>query len=279
MPRTTPKHHSGAQDSGWQPSLPEPRYSQSFERGLAILRCFTPKRQELGIVDLADELGMSRATTHRYVVTLQTLGYLEQVKSRKYRLARKANDIGAAALRTAGLSDLAQDDLHDLRRRTGFTADIAVLYGREIMLVDRARSFRQVEGMAHLGPGARLPAYCTAMGKLLLAFLPDAEQRTLIAGMSLIEHGPNTITKKEALRGELRAIRAKGLAVDDEELAADLYCMSAPLVDEARQVIAAVGVAAPTSAISLPMFVRTCRPHLAATATTISARLSDGEPG
>lgn len=70
------------------PSSRDPRYSQSLERGLAILACFTPPRPMLGIADLADELGMSRSTTHRYVVTLLALGYLEQETTRKYRLGR-----------------------------------------------------------------------------------------------------------------------------------------------------------------------------------------------
>jgi IclR family pca regulon transcriptional regulator len=74
------------------PSLREPRYSQSLERGLAILSCFTPKRPVLGIADIADELGMSRSTTHRYVITLLALGYLEQGASRKYRLGLRVTD-------------------------------------------------------------------------------------------------------------------------------------------------------------------------------------------
>src|SRR5664280_1831274 len=88
MPRTTSKapKATATQEPAWSiPSLREPRYSQSLERGLAILSCFTPKRPVLGIADIADELGMSRSTTHRYVITLLALGYLEQGASRKYR--------------------------------------------------------------------------------------------------------------------------------------------------------------------------------------------------
>ena len=81
MPRTSskaPKASASTQEPAWSiPSLREPRYSQSLERGLAILSCFTPKRPVLGIADIADELGMSRSTTHRYVITLLALGYLD----------------------------------------------------------------------------------------------------------------------------------------------------------------------------------------------------------
>ena len=89
-------------DSGRFPSLREPRYSQSLERGLAILTCFTPERPVLGIADIADELGMSRSTTHRYVITLTQLGYLEQGASRKYRLGLKVTDLGMSALNSTG---------------------------------------------------------------------------------------------------------------------------------------------------------------------------------
>jgi DNA-binding IclR family transcriptional regulator len=83
---------------GAVPTLREPRYSQSLERGLAILGCFTPERPVLGISDIADELGMSRTTIHRYVITLVALGYLEQDASRKYRLGLRPTDIGMVAL-------------------------------------------------------------------------------------------------------------------------------------------------------------------------------------
>jgi IclR family pca regulon transcriptional regulator len=90
-------------DSTVVPRLAEPRYSQSLERGLAILSCFTPKRPVLGIADIADELGMSRSTTHRYVITLLALGYLEQGASRKYRLGLRVTDLGMSALNSTGL--------------------------------------------------------------------------------------------------------------------------------------------------------------------------------
>jgi DNA-binding IclR family transcriptional regulator len=103
------------------PSLREPRYSQSLERGLAILGCFTPERPVLGIADIADELGMSRSTTHRYVITLVALGYLEQGASRKYRLGLRVTDLGMSALNATGLREHAHPYLEELRQRTSYT--------------------------------------------------------------------------------------------------------------------------------------------------------------
>jgi IclR family transcriptional regulator, pca regulon regulatory protein len=279
MPRTSTsatKPSANAQEPAWSiPSLREPRYSQSLERGLAILGCFTPKRPVLGIADIADDLGMSRSTTHRYVITLVALGYLEQGASRKYRLGLRVTDLGMSALNSTGLREHAHPYLEELRQRTSYTVSLAVLEGTDILYVDRVRSFRRGQNQIDLDlhAGSRLPAYCTSMGKLLLANLPDAEQRELIASIKVTKRGPNTITSKKALREELDEVQDAGFAVNDQELAADLYTIAAPVRNEAREVVAAVNLAAHSSMISLEEMVDALGPHLVSTADRISARL------
>jgi IclR family pca regulon transcriptional regulator len=279
MPRTSStaaKAPNNGQEPAWSiPSLREPRYSQSLERGLAILGCFTPKRPVLGIADIADDLGMSRSTTHRYVITLVALGYLEQGASRKYRLGLRVTDLGMSALNSTGLREHAHPYLEELRQRSSYTTSLGVLDGTEILYVDRVRSFRRGQSKIDLDlhTGSRLPAYCTAMGKLLLANLPEPEQRELIAAMKLTKRGPNTITSKKVLRDELDEIQAAGFAVDDQELAAELHAIAAPVRNEARDVVAAVNLAAHSSMISLEELVDALGPHLVSTADRISARL------
>jgi IclR family transcriptional regulator, pca regulon regulatory protein len=278
MPRTSSaaKTSSDGQDPAWSiPSLREPRYSQSLERGLAILGCFTPSRPVLGIADIADDLGMSRSTTHRYVITLVALGYLEQGASRKYRLGLRVTDLGMSALNSTGLREHAHPYLEELRQRTSYTTNLGVLDGTDVLYVDRVRSFRRGQSAIDLDlhPGSRLPAYSTAMGKLLLANLPETQQRELIAQIKLTKSGPNTISSKKALREELDEVAAAGFAVDDEELVADLYAIAAPVRNEAREVVAAVNLAAHSSMISLEEMVDALGPHLVSTADRISARL------
>ena len=111
------------------------------------------------------------------------------------------------------------------------------------------------------------------MGKILLAHLPEPEQRELLGNLKLSKHGPNTITSKKALREELDEVREEGFAVNDEELAPDLYSIAAPVRNEARDVVAAINVAAPSSMISLEEMVDALTPHLLSTADRISARL------
>ncbi len=275
-PSRKPKASKVDEEPAWSvPSLREPRYSQSLERGLAILACFTPERPVLGIADIADDLGMSRSTTHRYVITLTALGYLEQGAQRKYRLGLKVTDLGMAALNSTGLREHAHPYLEELRQRSSYTTSLAVLDGPEIVYVDRARSYRRGESAVDLNlhPGSRLPAYCTAMGKLLLAYLPENEQGELLAEMKLTKQGPNTITSKKALLTELDEIQSEGFAVNDEELAPELHAIAAPVRNEAREVVAAVNLAAHTSMISLSELVDALSPHLVSTADRISARL------
>jgi IclR family pca regulon transcriptional regulator len=252
-----------------------PRFSQSLERGLAILGCFTPARPMLGIAELADQLEMSRSTVHRYAITLVALGYLEQESSRKYRLGLRVTDLGMSALSATGLREHAHSHLQELRLATGYTASLAVLDGTDILYVDRVRSFRRAEGKIDVGlkPGSRLPAYCTAMGKLLLAHLPDPERRALLAGVRLAKRAPNTITGKEALHQELEQVREEGIAVNDQELAAGLYAIAAPVRSESRDVVAAVSLAASASVITLEELVAALASHLISTADRISARL------
>jgi IclR family pca regulon transcriptional regulator len=275
MPRTrTSADKTG--DPAWSiPSLREPRYSQSLERGLAILGCFTPNRPVLGIADIADELGMSRSTTHRYVITLVALGYLEQGASRKYRLGLRVTDLGMSALNSTGLRDQARPYLEELRQRTSYSASLTVLDDGEALIVDRVRSYRRGQSQAEfeLHPGSRLPAYSTAGGKLLLAALPDAEQRELIASLKLTKQGPRTITSKKALRAQLDSVLEDGYAVSDEELAAGLRAIAAPVRNESDEVVAAVSLTAPADAISMQELVDALVPHLIATADRISARL------
>jgi IclR family pca regulon transcriptional regulator len=184
------------------PTLSGPGFSQSVEYGLAILKCFTGEHPELGISDIADALGMSRSTTHRYVITLVKLGYLEQVASRKYRLSLRPTDLGMVALNSTatGLRDAARPYLEKLRDSTGYSVGLGVLDGAQVVYMDHLRNLRY--GQAADGPnirvGVRVPAYCTSIGKLLLAFLSQEDRESILAETSHTQRTGRTITQKEA---------------------------------------------------------------------------------
>jgi IclR family pca regulon transcriptional regulator len=229
----------------------------------------------LGIADLADSVGMSRSTVHRYVSTLVALGFLEQDASRRYRLGLRVADLGMSALNSTGLREHSRSYLASLRQRSGYTVSLAVLDGPEILYVDRACSFRrgQHEMNLNLRVGSRLPAYCTSLGKVLLASLSDAERHELMVQMTLAKRGPHTITSRKALRAELENVSGGGFAVNEEELAAGLVSIAVPIRAKNREVVAAINMAAHTSTIQLDGLVDQLLPDLFATADQISARL------
>jgi IclR family pca regulon transcriptional regulator len=208
-------------------------------------------------------------------MTLAALGLLVQGPSRKYKLSLRVTDLGMSALNSTGLREHSRPYLEELRQRTSYTVSLSVLDSPEILYVDRARSFRRGQNKIDLNlrPGSRLPAYCTSMGKVLLANLPEAEQDCLFADMTLSRRGPNSIASKKALRTELEHVLEEGVAVNDEELAQGLISIAAPLRTESREVVAAINVAAHTSMISLEGMVDRLSSHLVSTADQISARL------
>jgi IclR family pca regulon transcriptional regulator len=279
---------SAPSEQAWDDPLTlmgEARYSQSLERGLAILGCFSLERPLLGIAELADMLGMSRSTTHRYVITLVALGYLRQGARRKYRLALQVTELGLSAMNSTSLREHARPYIEELSQRSTFTVSLAVLDGPEILLVDRIRGRRRGQNLIELGvrAGSRLPAHCTAMGKLLIAHLPLRERRELLAELKLDRHGPGSIASKSALRDELESIPLEGLATGSEELAPGLIAIAAPVRGESSEVVAAAGMAAHNSMITSEGLVDQLGPHLISTADRISARLGyrreDERPG
>ncbi len=221
------------------------RYSLSLGHGLAILASFSAERPTMGIADMASVLSMSRSTTHRYAATLAQLGYLEQNSSRRYRLTPRCADVGLAALGSMALHECARPLVHELRRQTGWTVSLAILDGPEVMLLERLRGWRGLHEIdLRLGSSARLPAHCTALGKVLLAGLPDGELRDLLVTLTLKRHGPNSTTGKRALRAELERVRQQGFALDDEELIGGLRSIAVP-VSVRERVLGALDLAVP----------------------------------
>jgi IclR family transcriptional regulator, pca regulon regulatory protein len=255
---------------------PDTNHSQSLERGLAILSAFSSDRPLLGVSELGRELGLNRSTAHRYVATLTRLGYLQQDgASRKYRLGPRVLDLGFSAINSMDLRTVAASHLQQLSDDTGYTVNMAILDGTDIVYVERCRSSRpgQREIDLNLHVGARLPAYCTSMGKMLLAHLASADLEELLDGAELRRRGPNTLTSRAALLAELERVRADGFAINNEELAYGLRSIAAPVLTENGDAAAAINLAVHSSMTSIDDLVATLGSHLRRTATDISRHL------
>jgi IclR family pca regulon transcriptional regulator len=250
--------------------------SQSLERGLAVLRAFTPDRPTLGISELARGLALTRSTTHRYVATLATLGYLEQDgPTRKYRLGPRVLDLGFSVLASLDLREVAAPHLRRLTDSTGHTSNLAIRDDTDVILIDRVRGrpgrYHHLEFTLHVG--SRIPAYCSATGKALLAFLPRPDLEQVLERIDLIQRGPRTLTDKRALLAELDQVRRTGIAVNDEELESALRSIAAPVRARSGEVVAAVNVAVPWSPAAMSELVSRLGPTVRATANEIAARV------
>jgi IclR family pca regulon transcriptional regulator len=257
---------------------PETAGSQSLERGLAILSSFRSAQPLLGVSDLSRKVGLSRSTTHRYVATLAALGYLQQdAETRKYRLGPRVLDLGFSAINSMELRHVSAPHLKALSEKTGHTVNMAVLDGTEIVYIERCRPPDAREIDLNLHVGSRLPAYCTSMGKVLLAFLADDELQKVLASVQLARRGPNTITAKGELAKELERVRARGLAVNNEELAYGLRSIAAPVRSQNGDVVAAINIAVHRSLVSLDELLEDLAAALERTAGEISARIGFGQ--
>jgi IclR family pca regulon transcriptional regulator len=255
-------------------------YSKSLERGLAILSSFGSVQPLLGVSDLSRQVGLSRSTTHRYVATLAALGYLQQdAGTKKYRLGPRVLDLGFSAINSMELRHISAPHLQQLSDKTGHSVNMAVLDGADIVYIERCQSSRaggrEIDLNLHVG--SRLPAYCTSMGKVLLASLPDDELRTVLGAVRLARRGPNTITAKGELAKELERVRARGLAVNNEELAYGLRSIAAPVRSQNGDVVAAINIAVHRSLVSLDELLEDLAAALERTAGEISARIGFGQ--
>lgn len=253
-----------------------PGASQSLERGLAILATFGPDRPALGVSQLARELGLTRSTTHRYVATLASLRYLEQdAETRRYRLGPRVLDLGFAMLGSLELREIAAPHLRQLTDTTGHTSNLAIRDDTDVILIDRVRGrpgrYHHLEFSLHVG--SRLPSYCSATGKALLAFLPRPDFDRLLDRMDLVQRGPRTLTDKESLCAELERVRRTGIATNDEELESALRAIAAPVRSRSGEVVAAVNVAIPWSPVPISDLVTQLGPTIQATAREIAARV------
>jgi DNA-binding IclR family transcriptional regulator len=225
--------------------LTEPRYSQSLETGLLVMKGFSSETPLQGIADVADRMEASRSTVHRYMTTLVALGMLEQDSlSRRYRVSLLPADIGAAALDASRVVQALDGQLVKLRRKTGYTVRLGVLVDREVLLAGVARSVGEGQGLlgVQLRRGASLPAHATALGKVLLSELDAKQLREMLASTTLAKLTPKTITSKRAFSAEVAEAKEQGFALEQEEAEQETVGIAVPVLDSTGDQVAALGL-------------------------------------
>jgi IclR family pca regulon transcriptional regulator len=221
------------------PDKPGDSYVQSFARGLAVIRAFNAQRPEQTLTDVAAATGLTRAGARRILLTLQTLGYVE-AEGRLFRLTPKILDLGFAYLTSMPFWNLAEPVMEALSAQVHESCSAAVLDRGEIVYVLRVPTHKIMT--INLSIGSRLPAYCTSMGRVLLAALDDEALDVTLNSMPLYAHTPRTIVDKEALKTVIAQVRRQGWAIVDQELEGGLISLSAPIRNRQGRVIAAMNI-------------------------------------
>lgn len=257
-------------------SVSDEKYvNQSLTRGLQILDCFGADDSTLSLAELGARTGLSQATTFRLAATLTKLGYLSQdARTKRYQLGIKVLSLGNAFLMSIRFPQVALPILEQAAQRWNEAVNMSILDGREIVYVTRIAVKRIIA--TNFQVGSRLPAHCTSMGKVLLAFRPREEVEELYAGVQLEAFTDRTIDSLSALQDALEKVRRDGFAVNDEELEYGLRSVAAPVWNAAGEVIAAVNISVAAGRVSLESLHSQFMPHIRRTADEISARLGYG---
>lgn len=212
----------------------------SLERGLGILETVGGSFKPLTLTEVATRAKLSKTTTQRFLNTLCAVGYIERDDSKRYILTRKILSLGFNFLTISNLTKIARHHIDELSSMLQRTVNLAVLDGFEIVYLYRKEVTRFLK--YDLGPGSRLPAYCSSAGKILLAGLDDEALESLIHQHQLLPVTPKTITSNSLLLKEIKQTRERGYSICDRELSMDLYSMAVPLFNDQGKLVAAVNV-------------------------------------
>ncbi|WP_230530930.1 IclR family transcriptional regulator domain-containing protein [Microvirga roseola] len=213
----------------------------SLEKGLLVIEAFDASRPRLTLSDVAKLTGITRAAARRYLRTLTRLNYAD-FDGRYFSLSPRILRLGYAYLSSTSLSMRLQPFLERVSEETGESSSAAILDGDEIVYIARAAT-RRIMSIG-LGVGSRLPAYCTSLGRAILANRPEAEIEAYLARVRLEAKTPKTVTSKAELRRLLEETRSRGYAIVNEELELGLRSIAVPLVQKNGQVTIALNISA-----------------------------------
>lgn len=232
-------------------ALTDPSFMTSLARGLAVIKAFSDHRRAMTIAQLSQKTGIPRAAVRRCLCTLKQLGYADS-EANNFFLKPGILALGYAYLSSTPLTVAAQPCLNELSRRLKESSVLAVLEQNEVMYVARAHGTR-VLSLA-LNTGSRLPAYCTALGRVLLAGLSAAQLDRYFSAIALTPHTEHTITSEHKLRDILFEVRQRGFAVVEQEMEAGLRSIAVPVRGASGATVAALGIGTQLGGISRDSF-------------------------
>jgi IclR family pca regulon transcriptional regulator len=249
----------------------DPNFMTSLARGLAVIHAFQERKRHLTIAQISHRTEIPRAAVRRCLHTLIKLGYAT-TDGRTYSLLPKVLTLGHAYLSSTPLAVTAQPILDRLSDELHEACSMATLEGDEVLYVARSATPQRLISV-DLSVGSRLPAYCTSMGRILLAALDDAALTDYLDHANLQIKTSRTLHTPEAIRASVEEIRQKGWVIIDQELEVGLRSLAVPLKDSAGQVLAALNVGTHASRVSKQELETRFLPVLLEASKELSTRL------
>jgi len=218
---------------------------QAVSHALDLLEQFHDEVDELGVTELSKRLKLHKNNVFRLLATLESRNYIEQNRvTENYRLGLKTLELGQTFIRQMGLLRQSRPVLEELVRECNETAYVAILKDFYIIYLDVVETDLTVRVVPRVG--SRLPAYCTAAGKIQIAYLTDEEMEHYLPTKELKRFTPHTLTDRDELRKHLKLVAEQGYAVDNEELDIGVRCVGAPIRDYTRRIVGAVSLSGPS---------------------------------
>ncbi len=222
---------------------------RAVERAIRILECFDDENPERGLTEIANVVDLHKATAHRIVTTLVNYGYLERTDDdQRYRLGLQIAGLGFKVLRRMSLRKEAFPYMEQLVEQWDETCDLSIYDQKRVFYIEVLRGNHALTIAAAVGQ--RLPAHCTASGKLFLAHLPEQELDTFLS-KPLQPYTQKTITSPDKLRKEIELIRWQGYSFDDEEMEEGIRATAAPIRNHKGEMIAAISIPGPVNRMDM----------------------------
>lgn len=242
----------------------------ALQRGLSLLQLFSNSPQGLTAKRVAERSRLPVSTVHRFLTNLENAGFLNCGTDGVYHLGIACFAIGQAALGQLDIRRVSFPYLQELNRQTRETIHLTVRHGLSAVYVEKLDSMEQLR--IHSRIGAAVPLYCTAVGKVILAYMPAEERTSLLSQVLFKRLTPNTVGNLQELDAQLNRIRKQGFACDLEEHELHIRCIAAPIWDHSGSVHAALSVTAPTVRMNMTR-LRQIAPLIQAAGLQISREL------
>ncbi len=218
--------------------------NRTLQRGLNVLELLSEHPDGLELHEIANTLSMPKSSAHNLMQTLLSMRYVRLTPSAQYQLTLKTFEVGAAVVQGTDINQVVRQYMMKAFNECNETMHCGVLAGRKVLYIDKIESTRSIRMASHVG--IQMPLHATAMGKAFLAAMPEEDARRLLMRETLEQLTPHTITDVDALMLQLREIRERGWALEDEENTESVCCVGVAVLDRDGKPAYALSISAPS---------------------------------